>query len=270
MEDLMAYWPIVQGYLLQFLLALLILIVGFFIAGRVKRLVLRLFDRQAKADQTVALFAASIAHAAVVVITIVITLAEFGVETASLIALLGAMGLAVGFALQGTLSNVAAGVMLLVLRPFKVGDFIEAGSTSGTVEEVGIFQTQLRRVDGVYLSVPNGAIWTSPILNFSRNPTRRIDLIASVAYEDDHRAAADLLDKLVRADTRVLADPAPQIFVAALGESSVDINVRCWVGVDDFWQTSWDLTSALKVELEGAGYTIPFPQRDIHMISADT
>jgi len=198
-------------------------------------------------------------------------LSNFGVETTSIIAVLGAAGLAIGLALQGTLSNIAAGVMILILRPLKVDEFVEAGSVSGTVVEITLFTTLLKTPDGVFISAPNSQIWNSAIKNYSRNPTRRLDIKVGIAYDDDVDAALEFLKNLVASDERVLKDPEPMSFVANLGESSVDLMARGWVATSEFWPTFFDLTRKSKTELEAAGFSIPFPQRDLHVIeSAET
>ncbi len=196
-------------------------------------------------------------------------LARLGIQTTSIIAVLGAAGLAIGLALQGTLQNIAAGIMLLILRPFKVGDYIDAGGTAGTVDEIGLFTTDMTTFDGIYLSVPNSSLWNTSILNYTRLPTRRLDIPVGIAYEDDVEKALSLLLEKLRTDSRVLADPEPQVMVTALGESSVDLNLRCWSLREDFWALRFDLNKNAKLWLDSAGISIPFPQRDVHLISAN-
>jgi len=210
-------------------------------------------------------FLASVARYVVLVFVIVAVLNQFGVETTSIIALLGAAGLAVGLALQGTLSNVAAGMMLLMLRPFKVGDFIDASGISGTVVEIGLFTSELKTFDGVYLMAPNSELWNKAILNFSRNPTRRLDLVVGIAYTDDVDGAIKALEGLIKSDSRILADPESQVLVTELGDSAVSLNMRFWVNADDFWGVKFDFTKWSKSTIEAAGYSIPFPQQDVHM-----
>lgn len=248
--------------------AVAILIVGWMFAGWVRSAVRRALDRVGKFDETLKPFLANLARWLVLVFVIVAVLNQFGVQTTSVIAVLGAAGLAVGLALQGTLSNVAAGVMLLVLRPFKVGDFIDAEGLSGTVVEIGLFTTELKTGAGIYIMAPNSAVWNKSIQNFSRNPTRRIDIVASIGYGDDVDGAMAVLDKMMNADARVLDDPAPATMVVALAASSVDINCRCWVKGEDYWGALFDLNKQVKADLEAAGYSIPFPQQDVHMHQA--
>ncbi|MBX2830479.1 MAG: mechanosensitive ion channel [Rhodospirillales bacterium] len=256
------------GFGMDILGAILILIVGWWIAGRAAALVRHSLKNAKFVDATLKPLAASIVRYAILVFVLVAVLSNFGVETTSIIAVLGAAGLAIGLALQGTLSNIAAGVMILILRPLKIDEFIEAGAVSGTVVEITLFTTLLKTPDGVFVSAPNSQIWNSSIKNYSRNPTRRLDIKVGIAYDDDVDAALAFLTKLVAADPRVLKDPEPMSFVATLGESSVDLTARGWVATADFWPTFFDLTRKSKTELEAAGFSIPFPQRDLHIVES--
>jgi len=256
------------GFGMDILGAILILIVGWWIAGRAAALVRHSLKNAKFVDATLKPLAASIVRYAILVFVLVAVLANFGVETTSIIAVLGAAGLAIGLALQGTLSNIAAGVMILILRPLKIDEFIEAGSISGTVVEITLFTTLLKTPDGVFVSAPNSQIWNSSIKNYSRNPTRRLDIKVGIAYDDDVDAALSFLTKLVTSDARVLKDPEPMSFVATLGESSVDLTARGWVATADYWPTFFDLTRKSKTELEAAGFSIPFPQRDLHIVES--
>ncbi|MBU6472709.1 MAG: mechanosensitive ion channel, partial [Alphaproteobacteria bacterium] len=185
---------------------------------------------------------------------------RFGVETTSLIAVIGAAGLAVGLAIQGTLSNVAAGVMLLFLRPFRIGDYVEAAGQGGTVREIGLFTTILLSADLVYISVPNASIFGGTIINYSREPTRRINFTVGIDYSDDIAAAQKIVIGVMESDPRVLKSPKPMAPVGALGASAVEIVVRCWVPNAVYWDTLFDLQKAVKLALDGGGITIPFPQ----------
>jgi small conductance mechanosensitive channel len=195
-------------------------------------------------------------------------LGQLGVQIASILAVLGAAGLAIGLALQGTLSNIAAGLMLLWLRPFRQGDFIDASGISGTVTEVGLFASTLRQANGVYHFVPNSDLWNTPIQNFSRNETRRLDITVGIDYSDNIATAREVLLKLAESDERIQKDPVPVVMVTELGDSSVNINLRCWSKTSDYWQTLWDLTEKAKVDIEAAGLSIPFPQRTVHQLQA--
>lgn len=246
--------------------AIAILAIGWIVAGWVKTAIRKGLARLPQSDPTVTGALAALARYLVLVLVVVAVLAQFGVQTASILAVLGTAGLAVGLALQGTLSNVAAGFMLLVLRPFKIGDYIDAEGVAGTVEQIGLFTTEFVTFDGVYLVVPNNQIWTKSILNYSRRPTRRLDVGVGVAYDDDIDGALSALMDLLKGDERVLKDPEPQVMVKELADSSVNLNLRCWTGRDDYWDLLFDLNKQAKVRVEAAGCTIPFPQRDVHVI----
>ena len=200
----------------------------------------------------------------ILIITIVAVLGQLGVQIASALAVLGAAGLAIGLALQGTLSNIAAGLMLLWLRPFRAGEYIDADGIGGTVTEVGLFATTLRTGEGVFHFVPNSALWNKPILNFARNATRRMDIAIGIDYGDDIAVARKALMDLAAADERVLKDPAPQVMVAALADSSVNLTLRCWAPTEVYWPALWSLTEGAKAAVERAGLSIPFPQTVIH------
>jgi small conductance mechanosensitive channel len=182
-----------------------------------------------------------------------------------MVAVLGAAGLAVGLALQGTLSNFASGVMLLVFRPFGVGDYIDAGGTAGSVASVGLFSTTMNTPDNVRIVVPNSAVYGSTIKNYAANATRRNDIVVGVSYEDDLAVAVSTIERVLQEDSRVLAEPAPVVAISELGNSSVNIVVRPWCTKEDYWALRFDLTRALKEQLEAAGCSIPFPQRDVHL-----
>lgn len=258
----------VSRYAMDVLGALVLLIVGWIVAGWARAATARLMAGAKRLDRTIQPLIANGVKYTILAFVLVAVLARFGVETTSLIAALGALGLAVGLALQGTLSNVASGVMLLILRPFHVGEYIDVDGTAGTVEEIGLFTSRLCTFDGVYLSVPNSQLWGRPIRNFSRNPTRRFDVPIGVGYGDDVGVALDALMAVLKSDSRILAEPAPQVMVLSLGDSAVELNMRGWVNRDDYWGTLFDLNRRAKEAVEGAGCTIPFPQRDVHLIGA--
>lgn len=218
-----------------------------------------------KLDDTLKSFLGGLAKYGVLAIALVAVLGQLGVQTASLLAVLGAAGLAIGLALQGTLSNVSAGVMLLILRPFNVGDFIDAGGVSGTVKALGLFATEMATVDNVHIFVPNSQVWSGEVFNYSRNKQRRIDLVNGISYGDDINKAIKTLEKVVGADKRLITTKGkePVYFVSNLGDSSVDITARFWVDASDYWQVTWDLTKAGKEALDKAGITIPFPTQTL-------
>jgi small conductance mechanosensitive channel len=198
---------------------------------------------------------------------IIAALSKLGVETASLAVVIGAAGLAVGFALQGTLSNFAAGVMLIIFKPFKLGDYVEAGGKAGTVKEIQIFNTVLHSPDNVRIIVPNGQVTSAPITNYTTTGTRRLDLVVGVSYESDLKKAKQLLQDIIAGDSRVMEEPAPTIAVAELGDSSVDFVVRPWVKTSDYWGLKFDLTEKIKLTFDENNISIPYPQRTVHMVN---
>lgn len=258
LRSLLAAWG------LKVLGAIAVLIVGRFLAGRLRALTRRGLGRGGF-DPTLVPFAANLVYTGLLVLVLLSAAGVLGINTTSFIAVLGAAGLAVALAFQGTLSNFSSGVMLLTFRPFRVGDFVEAAGVSGTVREIGIFMSTLSTPDNVYITMPNSKISGEIIKNYSMNETRRIDLLMGVAYDDDLDVAIRTMTGIVARDERVLADPAPVVAVHELGDSSVNLVVRPWVNTSDYWATRWDLTKALKEGLEAAGCSIPFPQRDVHL-----
>ncbi len=257
-------------YGLDVLGALAILIVGLIVAGWARRGVLRALNRVPRVDETLKSVIASIVRYGILVFVLIAVLAQFGVQTTSIIALLGAAGLAIGLALQGTLQNISAGIMLLFLRPFRVGDYIDAEGLSGTVDEIGLFTTHMRTYLGIYLEVPNAKIWNRAILNYSRVTARRLDVVVGISYGDNIDNAQAVLLELMTSDSRVNAEPAPQVLVKELSDSSVNLDLRCWAGADDYWAVLFDLNKAAKQRLDAEGITIPFPQRDVHLSEEKT
>lgn len=223
-------------------------------------------EKSEKVDRTLNLVLARVVRLVILAITIIAVLERFGVPIASFVALLGAAGLAIGLALQGTLTNIASGVMLLTLRPFKVGEAIDAGGTLGIIEDIGLFATQMRSFEGIAMFVPNSRLWGSEIRNFTRTKKRRIDLVFGIAYGDDINKAFEVIQDVLASEERVLEDPAPLLAVGDLGDSSVDLWVRPWTLGPDFFMTMLDLRKRIKERFEEEGITIPFPQRDIHVI----
>ena len=247
--------------------AVVILIVGWIAAGFAYRAILKATLKSARIDDTIGRFFAGVARYSVLIFTVIAVLSKFGVQTASIIAVLGALGLAVGFALQGTLSNVAAGLMILFLRPFKIGDFIDAGGAAGTVSVVGLFVTELNTPDNVLTIVPNSAIIGTTIKNFTANPRRRVDFLMGIAYEDDIDKAIGVMKEAIDADQRVDKEPAPVLVVGELADSSVNLIVRVWSSKEDYWGVKFDLTKAFKEAFDRNGITIPFPQRELHHVN---
>jgi len=244
--------------------ALLILVFGFWMSNRAKSLILKALRKTGKIDETIVRFLGSLVRYLIIIFTLLAVLDQFGVETTSIIAMLGAAGLAVGLAMQGTLSNLAAGVMLLFFRPFRVGQFIDAGGVSGSVESVSLFTTHLNTPDNVHIIVPNADIWGASIKNYNYNNTRRVQIEVGIGYGDDIDKALKVALGLCSKDKRVHKDPAPMAAVAGLGESSVDLIVRVWCDGGDYWALKFDLTKAIKEAYDKEGIEIPFPQRMIH------
>jgi small conductance mechanosensitive channel len=248
--------------------ALLLLVVGWVVANRANHGIRRLLARQDRIDPTLSGLIASLVRYTILIVILVAVLGQLGIQTISVLAALGAAGLAVGLALQGTLSNIAAGTMLLWLRPFKVGDYIDSGSVAGTVVELGLFASELHSWDGIYQFVPNSELWNKRIINYSRLPTRLVDLAFGVSYDDDLAKGQEVLRKLAGDDERVASDPAPQTFVDELGDSAVVLRLRVWAPNSDYWTLRRALTERGKTALEAAGLSIPFPQRDLHIKDA--
>ena len=249
---------------LKVLGALVVLIVGRMIAKSIRKAVRKGLER-GNMDPTLVPFVSSLVYYMVMAFVLIAVLGMVGIQTASMIAVLGAAGLALGLALQGTLSNFASGVMLLVFRPFKLGDYIDAAGTAGTVDSIGIFSTTLNTPDNVRIVMPNSTVWGQTIKNYATNPTRRVDLVMGISYDDDIGTAIDTIKKVLGNEPRILEDPAPNVAVSELGDSSVNIVVRPWCKKEDYWGVRFDLTRKLKEELEAAGCNIPFPQTDVYL-----
>jgi len=248
--------------------AVAVLVVGRWICSALRRGTRRALER-ADVDAALVPFVSSMVYYFALAVVLIAVLNLFGIQTASVIAVLGAAGLAVGLAMQGTLSNFAAGVMLLVFRPFKIGDYVEVAGTAGSVQEIGIFTSTLHTPDNVKIIVPNSSVYGDTITNYSANDTRRVDLVIGIGYGDDIGRAVETIGRVIADDTRVLKEPAPQIAVAELGDSSVNLVVRPWCSGGDYWGLRFDLTRAIKEQLEAAGCSIPFPQQDVHLHPAD-
>lgn len=264
-DKLMA-WAQTQG--LKLLASLAILLIGLWIAKRLSRTLERVMTR-ANMEVTLRGFLRNIAYAVMVVVVAVAALQQLGVPMTSVLAVLGAAGLAIGLALKDSLSNIASGVMLIVLRPFRAGDYVQAAGIEGTVEQIRVFQTRLRTIDNRVVVLPNSLITTAVIVNFTANPKRRIDLTVGVGYDDDLRVAKDTLLALAAAHPKVLKEPAPEVLVTALAESSVNLELRAWAKTGDLLHTKSDLVEGIRNELIGKGLNIPYPQRDLHVYHHD-
>ena len=256
-------WLWLRESIPQMIGALAVLVIGVILARLLSKGADRALTRSGRIEPTVAKFLSNIIKYALWVVVAVTVLTQFGVQTTSIIAALGGLALAVGLALQGTLSNVAAGVMILIQRPFRVGESIAAGTVTGVVQAIGLFTTELLQYDGLYVMVPNNELWNKPIVNFSRMPTRRFELLIGIGYDDSIEEARQELLALAGGEARVLDDPAPVVFVAALADSAVTMGLRVWCRTEDYLALSWALTEAAKRRFDAVGITIPFPQREV-------
>lgn len=255
----------VTTYGLKIIGAIIILILGRIAAGIARRITRRVLEKS-KADRAIISFVGSLVYILILTFAVLAALAKFGIQTASFVAVLGAAGFAIGFALQGSLANFAAGVLILVLRPFKTGDFIMGAGEAGTVKEIELFTTVLATPDNVKIMVPNGKLFGDVIKNVSAFDTRRVDLVIGIGYSSDIQKAWDVMMGLIKEDTRILPDPAPQIAVSELADSSVNFVVRPWVKKEDYWGVKFDLTRKIKEAFDENGIEIPFPQRTVHTI----
>jgi len=260
-EQAGAYTPL----LLNGAKALVVLVLGWMVAGVVSKAVRTRINALPQMDQTLGNFAASMVRWTIRLIVLVAVLGIFGIEATSLVAILGAATLAIGLALQGTLSDLAAGFMLILFRPYKIGQYVDVGGTSGTVVDLNLFVTELVTPDNVQIIIPNGQAWGSVITNFSAHDTRRVDLLFGIDYGDSADEAMKIILDLARADARVNADPEPWARVTNLGDSSVDITVRIWCGASDYWELKFDMTKAVKEAFDDKGISIPYPHSvEIH------
>ncbi len=252
-------------YGMKVIAALVILVIGRFVAIGIRRVIIKVMEKQ-KVDDMLVSFVSSIAYIVLMAFIIVAALDRLGIQTTSFIAILGAAGLAIGLALQGSLANFASGVLMIIFKPFKCGDFIEGGGTSGIVEGISIFTTEMRTGDNKKIIVPNGKIMSDNIINYSAKDTRRIDMTVGVSYNDDLDKVKRVLEDLLASDERILNDPAPTIGVSELGDSSINFVVRPWVNSADYWAVMFDTNKAIKQKFDAEGISIPFPQQDVHLI----
>ena len=248
----------------QLLLALVIFVVGRWLAQGTKNFIVRRMTAK-EIDQAVVQFTGSFVYALILIFTLVAVLSQLGVQTASMVAALGAMGLAVGLSLQGSLSNFDSGILIVLFKPCRVGDYVDAGGCSGTVSNISLLATTMLTPDNKTIIVPNSAIMSGSITNYSKMPTRRVDLVIGVAYDADLAKTKQVLEETVKSDERVLQEPAPTIAVSALADSSVNFNVRPWVNSSDYWPVYSALLENIKIALDKENIAIPFPQMDVHI-----
>ncbi|WP_150302578.1 mechanosensitive ion channel family protein [Pseudomonas saliphila] len=267
LEELQDAWlPLVMQYGSQVLLALVTLFIGWWIIGRLTSGVQALMEKRS-VDRTLHGFVGALVGIGLKVLLLISVAGMIGIETTSFIALIGAAGLAVGLALQGSLANFAGGMLIIMLRPFRAGEFIEAQGVMGTVDSIQIFHTVLKTADNKTVIVPNGSLSNGNIINYSRQPTRRVDLNIGIGYDDDVKKARQILLGLAAADERVLKDPEAAVWLVALGDSSVNLSLRMWANNADYWGVFWDIQELAKEHFDREGITIPFPQRTLHVMA---
>lgn len=254
----------IMALLTNIVVAAAILFGGIWLAKRIKKYIATIMEKR-EIDALLASFSSNIIYVALVAFVIIAALGQLGIQTTSFVAIIGAAGLAIGLSLQGSLSNFASGVMIIAFRPFKVGDFIEAGGVSGVVEGIQIFSTQMRTGDNKAIIVPNSNIIGGNITNYSAKATRRVDMIFGISYDDDILKAKNILLKLLDEDERILKDPEPLVAVSELADSSVNFVVRPWVNSADYWGVKFDYTEAVKTTFDKEGISIPYPQQDVYM-----
>ncbi|KFZ39271.1 mechanosensitive ion channel protein [Shewanella mangrovi] len=267
MENLQSFMEqlpdLVMAYGMKVILALVIFFIGKYFAGLAKRITANVLSR--KTEKTVSSFVSNMAWAVVFTFTVIATLGQLGIQTASLVAVLGAAGLAVGLALQGSLSNFASGVLLVMFRPCRVGDYVEAGGVAGVVDEITIFATRLKTPDNKVITLPNSSLMNGSITNYSAMSTRRLDLVIGVSYDADIKKTKQLLIDILENHEKVLKDPSYTVGLHALADSSINFVVRPWVNSSDYWPTHFDLMEKIKLALDENGIGIPYPQMDIHV-----
>jgi small conductance mechanosensitive channel len=249
---------------IQIGIAIAIFIIGKILARMISKLIMKAM-RRGGTDEMLIGFIGNISYAILLVAVVLAAIDSLGVNIVSLMAILGAAGLAVGLALKDSLGNFAAGVMIIIFRPFKIGDYVDAGGAAGTVDEIGLFATLMHTPDNKRIIVPNGAIINGNITNVSALPTRRVDLVFGISYDNNIGQARDIINGILESDERILDDPAPVVTVGELGDSSVNLNVRPWVNAADYWAVYWDLLEKVKTSFDEAGISIPYPQQDVYM-----
>ncbi len=257
-------WDLLQIYGLKVLGAIAVFVIGRWVAGLVRVILRRLMTKR-DVDPVLNRFVVNLTYFALLTFVVIAALNRLDIQTTSLVAIIGAAGLAIGLALQGSLSNFAAGVLMIIFRPFKLGDYIEGAGEAGTVEEIQTFNTKLKTPDNKSIIIPNSKLMGDNITNYSAKEIRRVDLTAGIGYSDDIDKARSVLNDILAQDGRVLNDPEPTVAVVELADSSVNFVVRPWVKLDDYWDVYFDITEAIKKRFDAEGIGIPFPQRDVHL-----
>ena len=260
---------IIGGYAFSILMAILIFVIGKWLANKVTRLMVSVLKKVKGMDETLIKFLENIVYYILMIVVILTALSELGVETTSFLAILGAAGLAIGLALKDSLGNFASGVMIILFKPFKVGDVVNAAGVTGSVIEVGIFNSVFKTPDNQKIIIPNGAITAGTITNINAEPTRRVDLVVGIGYEDDIKKAKEVLNDIASSHEKVLVDKGITVAVSELADSSVNFVVRAWVNTPDYWAVKFDLTETVKLRFDDEGISIPYPQQDVHLHKQD-
>ncbi len=260
-------WATLYG--VKIIVALLIFVIGKWVAKKLSGVAAKVMESR-EVDEALVNFISSLVYYALFIFVIIAALGQIGIQTASFVAIVGAAGLAIGLAMQGSLSNFAAGVLIIIFKPFKIGDFVEMAGTSGVIENIMIFTTEMKTGDNKKVIVPNSSVLGGVITNYSANATRRVDLVVGIGYDDDIDKARSALEDLINADERILKDPAPLVAVSELADSSVNFVVRSWVNSADYWGVYFGLTEAVKKRFDQDGISIPYPQQDIHLQKVET
>ena len=266
MEDVMnklIEWGSTFG--IKLIAAIAILVIGRMIAKGIRKLIVKVMDKR-EVDKTISSFISSLTFSVLLVFVILAALSQLGIQTTSFMAVIGAAGLAIGLALQGSLSNFASGFLIILFKPFKVGDYVEAGGVSGTISKISVFTTEINSVDNKKIIVPNSQIMNGTITNYTAEKTRRVDLVLGVSYESDLKKVKDILMGIIQKHKLILKDPEPFVRLAEMAESSLNFKVRVWTKTEDYWTVYFDLTEQAKEEFDKNGLNIPFPQMDVHLI----
>ena len=260
--DTVIYW--LSTYSLKLVAAILVLVIGKWLARKITNVIRKLLEKQ-QIDVTLVNFLENIIYYTLLIVVVIAAAGQLGINTTSFLTIVGAAGLAIGLALKDSLSNFASGVMLILFRPFRVGDVVNAAGVTGKVETISMFTTIMNTPDNQKIIVPNSAITSGTITNITANETRRVDLVIGIGYEDDISRAKDILARIIEEDERILSDPAPTIAVSELADSSVNFVVRPWVKTADYWNVYFDLTEKIKKTFDAEGISIPYPQTDVHL-----
>ena len=250
-------------YIINIIMAILIFVIGKYVARIITNITKKVLDKS-KVNETLKVFLGNVIYGLLLIVVVLAALNKLGIETTSFIAILGAIGLAVGLAFQSTLSNISAGVMIVIFRPFNIGDFIEAGGVSGIVEEINLFNTIFKTPDNKVIIVANSNIIGGNIINYSLKETRRVDFVFGIGYDDDLKLAKETLQNIINKDTRILQEPLPFVAVGELADSSVNFTVRVWVKSENYWDVHFDTIEKVKLTFDKKGISIPYPQIDVH------